>query len=248
LDLGDRLVYEELLDLRDLWDLKEMGVTLARLVLLVRREKLECQAYRGNLEKLVRTETLDPPDHPEDQAREVCLACRVFQDLKVTEDFLDWMEPRETLGPLEKKERMALLARWEQLALLDLLDPEEKEEGMDRLECLDLGGWMEPLDLLVTWELWESLVVLVSLVFQGQKETLVVMALREVQECKVPEENQESLECQENLVSWDHQERMEVMERKEGLVCQELLALQDFLAQEDNQVSMVAQGPMDLRE
>jgi len=44
LDLGDRLVYEELLDLRDLWDLKEMGVTLARLVLLVRREKLECQA------------------------------------------------------------------------------------------------------------------------------------------------------------------------------------------------------------
>lgn len=44
MDLGDRLVYEELLDLRDLWDLKEMGVTLARLVLLVRREKLECQA------------------------------------------------------------------------------------------------------------------------------------------------------------------------------------------------------------
>lgn len=42
--LGDRLVYEELLDLRDLWDLKEMGVTLARLVLLVLREKLECQA------------------------------------------------------------------------------------------------------------------------------------------------------------------------------------------------------------
>lgn len=44
MDLGDRLVYEELLDLRDLWDLKEMGVTLARLVLLVLREKLECQA------------------------------------------------------------------------------------------------------------------------------------------------------------------------------------------------------------
>lgn len=248
MDLGDRLVYEELLDLRDLWDLKEMGVTLARLVLLVRREKLECQAYQENLEKLVRTETLDPRDQQEGQAREVCLACRVFQDLKATEDFPDWMEPRETLGPLEKKERMALLARWEQLALLDLLDPEEKEEGMDRLECLDLEDWMEPLDLLVTWELWESLVVLVSLVFRGQKETLVVMALREVQECKVQEENQESLECQENLVSWDHQEKMEVMERKEGLVCQELLALQDSLDREDNQVLMVAQGPMDQRE
>merc|ERR1719468_247866 len=157
-----------------------MGVTLAHLVLLVLRGKLECQACRGNLEILERMETLDPRDQLEGQAREVCPACQVFLDLKATEDFLDWMEPKETLGLLEKKERMVLLARWDQLVLLDLLDPEEKEEGMDRLECLVLGDWMGPLDLLVTWELWESLVVQVSLVFLGQKETLVVMVLREV--------------------------------------------------------------------
>ena len=45
-----------------------------------------------------------------------------------------------------------------------------------------------------------------------------------------------------------HLERMEVMERKEDLVCQALLGLQDSLDQGDNQVSMEAQGPMDQRE
>ena len=107
---------------------------------------------------------------------------------------------------------------------------------------------MEPLDLLVTWELWESLAVQVFLVFLGQRETLVVMVPREVLVCKVPEENLASLECQENLVSLAHLERMEVMERKEDLVCQALLGLQDSLDQGDNQVSMEAQGPMDQRE
>ena len=248
MDLGDLLVSEELPDLKDSWDLKEMGATLALLEMLVLREKLECLDYRGNLENLVRMETLDPLDQLGGRAREVFLECLVFLDLKATEDFLDSMEPKETLGLLEKRVRMVLLVLWEQLVLLDPQAHEEKEEGMDLLACLDLGDWMEPLDLLETWELWESLVVQVFLVFLEQRETLVVMVLREVLECRVPEENLESLECQENLVSLDHLERMEVMERREDLVCQELLGPQDSLDQEDSQALMVAQVPMDQRE
>ena len=144
---------EELLDLKDSWDLKEMGATLALLEMLVLGGKLECLDYRGNLENLVRMETLDPLDQLGGRVREVFLECLVFLDQKATEDFLDSTEPKETLGLLEKRVRMVLLVLWEQLALLDPQAPEEKEEGMDLLACLDLGDWMEPLDLLETWEL-----------------------------------------------------------------------------------------------
>ena len=138
MDLGDLLVSEELLDLKDSWDLKEMGATLALLEMLVLREKLECLDYRGNLENLVRMETLDPLDQLGGQARGVFLECLVFLDLKATEDFLDSMEPKETLGPREKRERMGLQVQWELLALLDLQVQEEREDGMDHLECPDL--------------------------------------------------------------------------------------------------------------
>ena len=136
-DLGDLLVSEELLDLRDSWDLKEMAATLALLEMLVLREKLECLDYRGNLENLARMETLDPLVQLGGQEREVFLECLVFLDQKATEDFLDSTEPKETLGLQEKRGRMVLLVLWEQLVLLVPQAPEEKEEGMDLLECLD---------------------------------------------------------------------------------------------------------------
>ena len=86
----------------------------------------------------MRMETLDPLDQLEGLAREVSLECQEFPDLKATEDFLDSMEPKETLGLLEKREKMGLQVQWELLALLDLQVPEEREDGMDHLECLDL--------------------------------------------------------------------------------------------------------------
>jgi len=138
LDPVDLPVSEELLDPKDLWDLKEMVETQALLVLLVLKERLECLDYRGNLENRVRMETLDPLDQLEGLAREVCLECQEFPDLKATEDFLDSMEPKETLGLLEKREKMGLQVQWELLALLDLQVPEEREDGMDHLECPDL--------------------------------------------------------------------------------------------------------------
>lgn len=239
---------EELPDLKGLWDLKEMGVTLALLDQLVLREKLECLDYQGNLENLGRMEILGPLDQLEGQEREVFLECLVFLDPKATEDFLDLMEPRETSVPLEKKGKMVLQVLWEQLALWDLLAREEKEEEMDLQECLDQEDWMEPLDLLEKWELLESLVVLVFLVFLELKETLEVTVLKEVLECRGHEENQENLECLENLVFLDHLGKMEVMERKEDLVCQELQGHQVSLDQEGSQVSMVAQDPMDQKE
>ena len=138
MDPGDLQASEELLDPKDLWDLKEMVETQVLLVLLVLKERLECLDYRGNLENRVRMETLDPLDQLEGLAREVCLECQEFPDLKATEDFLDSMEPKETLGLLEKREKMGLQVQWELLVLLDLQVPEEREDGMDHLECLDL--------------------------------------------------------------------------------------------------------------
>ena len=115
-----------------------MVETPVLLVLLVLKERLECLDYRGNLENPVRTETLDPLDQLEGLAREVFLECQEYPDLKATEDFLALMEPKETLGPQEKREKMGLLVQWELLALLDPQAPEEREEEMDHLECLDL--------------------------------------------------------------------------------------------------------------
>ena len=102
------LVSEELPDLKGLWDLKEMGVTLALLDQLVLREKLECLDYQGNLENLGRMEILGPLDQLEGQEREVFLECLVFLDPKATEDFLDLMEPKEILDPQEKRGRMVM--------------------------------------------------------------------------------------------------------------------------------------------
>ena len=58
---------------------------------------------------------------------------------------------------------------------------------------------MVPLDLPEKWVLLESLVDRDYLVYLVQRETLVVMDLREALVCRDPEENQENLECQENL-------------------------------------------------
>ena len=71
---------------------------------------------------------------------------------------------------------------------------------MDHLECQDQEVLMELLDLLERWVQWVNLVDPDYLVFQELRETLVVMVQRVALVCRVLGENQENLECLENLV------------------------------------------------
>lgn len=149
---------------------------------------------------------------------------------------------------LESREKTGHQVLLDHRVLWVQLGQEENVEEMDHRDLPDFEVLMELWDHLVNQEVLVKLDLLDFLEHLELRVTWEPQVTREVSVSKAQEEVPVNLECLENLVRWDHPEKMDKMERKEVLVCQELQVPLDSQDLEDSLVLMEVPGPQDQRD